>query len=167
MNMKFLKPFRLVLLFAVLPIFALAPRPAQAQKAGLYEVLTANSLAAGATNTWTIGSTTNLVINCSEFDNVGFALIESGPGTNSAQIVRFYKSFDGGNTFETSSSFSFTTPTKATTQTQFATGTNISTVGVTHLAIGSVENGTAGGTATNTLRFYLKSPKYGARQASQ
>lgn len=149
------------IVFAAIGFLAL---PAMAQKAGNYVLLSSVSVSAAATNTYTPNTTNQIIIPCAEFDNVGLTWTVAST-TNSGTTIRLAKSFDGGANFEPTPSIAYTIGASGS-GTKFL-GTNISTVGVSVLAIAAIENGTAGGATTNTVSIYLKSPKYGARAATQ
>ena len=150
-------------LFSFLAAVAIATAiPARAQKAGLYTLLNAVPVAAVATNTYTISS--NIMVACYEYDHVGLTWTVAST-TNSSTVLRISQSFDGGNTLEANPMFVQTIAASGSGIKTYAT--NLTTFGATHLYITALENGTAGGSTTNTVQVYLKSPKLGARQATQ
>jgi hypothetical protein len=161
--------------------------PVQAQKAGVQTLLgggnsilpatTTNLFVAtgsatnqfGAPQTWTMTSS-NLTMTVAEFDNVGlswhFTGFSSG-ATNATVVLRVYKSYDNAATWDVIPSYIYSiTPGNADGTTPLGTNANLSCTGATHIGF-EVENNVAVLETNVQLRVNLKSPKYGARQATQ
>jgi hypothetical protein len=133
---------------------------------------TANTIALNGTNIvlGQLGTTSNLVQDVSEYDYAGITWQNVMPAgslgaTNQPYGVFVYRSYDGGQIFESASVLNWT---NVSTAAQAATGitnqftTNLNCQAAT--TIGFIfTNGTATGLPTNgILRVNLKSPKFGA-----
>jgi hypothetical protein len=163
-------------LTATVLTFAFAPN-APAQQAGLHYVETSLSggssrIPAGTTNVIANGLTstniyglpstiTNLCLSVREFDYVGFHW-SYGVGSNAAVMV--FKSFDNGATYEDNPSFLFSGP--ATSSSAFSTNALLDVHGVTHLAF-VLQNASTIDESNALVKINLKSPKFGAKQATQ
>jgi hypothetical protein len=159
---------------ALAAMFTLA---VDAQVAGVYPLITGNAgIPAQTTNEIIVngntiiygnpGTASNLVQTVSEFDYVGLTFSMAGTAaTISAPVgVRVFQSKDNGFTFEPNPSYTFSvTAAGAFTNTVV---TNLDVHGSSHIAFQVFNN--TGGYATNVLlEVNLKSPKYGAKAATQ
>jgi hypothetical protein len=156
--------------------FAFAP-VALAQPAGVHYIGTlsgtpvrvlassTNVVAIGltSTNTYGLPGSTNqqLIQSVSEFDSVGFTWSYLS-GSNAT--VNVYKSFDNCASFDVNPSFSFSGP--ATSSAAFSTNVSLAVPGVTHLAF-VIQNASTLDLTNAYLTVNLKSPKWGAKQATQ
>ena len=177
--MKFNKFISALFLSAV--VFLAAAFPADAQIAKPYRIFDGTTYViptastnvyyyAGLTNTiGSPGTSSNLVLTVAEFDNVGFTFkYTPGSGCTNAPVgIAVFRSFDGGTIFETVQGYVWTNgPTALTVGTSPVIATNLDVRGATHIAF--VPYNLTTGWATNVfLEINLKSPKYGARQATQ
>jgi hypothetical protein len=166
--------------FATLTITALAlafaPK-ASAQPAGLHwaemslsggasrvPALTTNVIANGLTSTNIYGlpgTYSNLCMSVDEFDYVGFTW-KYGAGSNAT--VQVFKSMDNQVTYEAIPSFSFSGP--ATSSGAFSTNALLDVHGVSHLAF-VLKNASTIDESNALVEINLKSPKFGAKQATQ
>jgi hypothetical protein len=176
-----MKPFRIIAAF-ILALIALAFADcARAQNAGLYQAFTGGTIVLPSattntayiyqltngvqngvisTNVWGApGTSTNLVLNVSEYDYVGFTWSLTGTATSTNDIL-IYKSFDNGGFWEATPTFSYTQVPGAA-----AGGTNVSldVHGVTSLAFVSRSRGTTSA-SNNVVELNLKSPRLGTVQ---
>jgi hypothetical protein len=156
--------------------FSFAPN-APAQPAGLHWVenalsggtsrvpaSTTNVIANGLTSTNIYGlpgTYSNLCISVDEFDYVGFTW-KYGVGSNAT--VQVFKSMDNQVTYEANPSYSFSGPT--TSSGAFSTNALLDVHGVSHLAF-VLQNASTIDESNAYLIVNLKSPKWGAKQATQ
>jgi hypothetical protein len=127
--------------------------------------LSTNAVTIGLTSTnfyGLPGSTNQLLIqSVSEFDNVGFTWSYLS-GSNAT--VQVFKSYDNLATFDTIPSYSFSGP--AASSGAFSTNAVLDCTGVTHLVFVLLNPSTIDETNAY-LTVNLKSPKWGAKQATQ
>jgi hypothetical protein len=115
----------------------------------------------------------NLTMTVSEFNDVGFTFLATPSlgNTNGQYGVRIYRSWNNAVTFEATPYVSFTNVTAGTASigATYQAATNLPNLsGATHIGFSFENNGAAGGCLTNVgLDVYLKSVKYGAKQATQ
>lgn len=168
---------KLTQLFLTATVAIAAALTCDAQVAGVYPLITGNAgIPALSTNVIYVingtnyfgnpGTASNLVQTVSEFDYAGLTFSMAGTAaTISAPVgVRVFQSKDNGFTFEPNPSYTFSVSASgAFTNTVV---TNLDVHGSSHIAFVVFNN--TGGYATNVLlEVYLKSPKYGAKAATQ
>jgi hypothetical protein len=182
-----MKPNRIFLALAFcLGLAAVAPR-VEAQKAQVYTYLSGGNtiIPTLATNQFVVSGITNqfgsptsyfptasnMVATVAEYNDVGltWGFVAPVGSTNATVNLKIYKSFDNGVSYESTPSFSYAiTPTaiNAAAGTVLGTNLDLSVPGVSHLAF-SLDNNTAGYVTNVVLKLNDKSPKYGARAATQ
>lgn len=127
-----------------------------------------NAINSASTNYFNQGSSNTMIWPVGEFDNVGFSLTYAGTAASTATgKAIFVRSFDNAAHFET-------VPIPANTIPMLLAGTaaqnvcsNLDLRGATHVELLNIENSAAVGITNITIAPNLKSPKYGARQATQ
>lgn len=170
--MKFTKYF--FGLLAAVAMLAIAPR-AEAQKAGVNNLLsgavlptltTNQFVTAGVTNQagsptgYTITSS-NLVQSVGEYDYAGITWQYTWPvgSTNGITNLKVYESFDNGQTFGANPVFTYApTPAAAGAPGTWTTNQVVDIHGVTHLAF-SLDNNATGFISNVVLRVNLKAPR--------
>jgi hypothetical protein len=171
-----MKNFAALTIAAIAFTFTFAP-VTHAQTAGKHYIGTLSGtpvrVLASSTNTVAIGLTSTniyglpgstnqlLVQSVSEFDFVGFTWSYLS-GSNAT--VQVFKSYDNLATFDAIPSYSFSGP--ATSSGAFSTNAVLDCTGVTHLAFVVLNPSTIDETNAY-LSVYLKSPKRGAKQATE
>lgn len=111
----------------------------------------------------------NMVQTVAEYNSFGLTWQFTAPtgSTNAAVTLFGYKSFDNGVTYESNPSIVYTmTPTALLVPLTWTTNLTVSCTDASHIAW-SVENKTVGYITNVVLKVNLKSPKYGARSATQ
>ncbi len=161
------------LLIAIVAVAALmfAPPKAAAQTPGVYTLLSGGNthLNPATTNIYVVnnvtnnigtpGTSSNLVLSVSEYDNVGltFQYVGVAQTTNGSCGLSCWQSHDNGTTYESAASYTFlATPTGAATLT---VATNLVVKGATHLAF-TIQNASTNAAAFMTnvlLKVNLKS----------
>lgn len=151
---------------------------ANAQRANIYPLLSGGTATMAATTTNAVivggvtnvignpGTSTNLAISVSEFENIGltFRFVGVASTTNGNVSVLGYKSYDGGIIYEDNPSIVYRVSSSGAKT--YTTNATVAVTSATHVAFG-LENSAAGYVTNTVLEINLKSPKYGARQATQ
>lgn len=111
-----------------------------------------------STNTYGLpGTSSNLIVNVSEYDKVGFTWSYTA-GSN--VTARIFKSYDNAQTFELVPSYTYSSP--AASSSAFQTNALLDVTGCTHVGLTFGNASTID--ATNLwAAFNLKSPRYGSK----
>lgn len=165
----------LLLSIAILTGLSFDAFEAQAQRATVYPITflatntpapgTTNAVMATSTNTF-LNSSNTIFITCSEFDWVGLDLRCAGTSSSTGNLIfPVARSFNNGATFETSPTNNFIVTLNGTTAVEqlFVIDAHCAT----HLAITSCLNSNAVGGTNFSGYWVLKSPKFGAKAATQ
>ncbi len=182
--MKFTKRILAVCLLALCALM-FGPAPAQAQSSGVKTIfssatmltLTTNqALYGGITNylgapgNFTNITSTNIILSCGDYDYMGLTWKFTGISstTNGAIVLRAFRSYDNGTSYEMIPGYTLTTtpPTATSGVFTYVNTTNIDVHGATHVAFSFVN--LANDYITNeSFSVNYKIPKVGAVSATR
>jgi hypothetical protein len=181
-----MKPFSILKTVVLSIALAASSIPSFAQDSGVKVLLSGGTttLNAASTNAFVVDGVTNklgnpasmtitssnLVLNVSEFDNAGLTWQETGvvATTNGTSRLQAFVSRNGGSIWETNAAYAWTntTPASTTGAATYTQGGNMDLRGVTHIAF-SMDNNAASYFTNNTLSVNLKRPKVGTFQTTK
>lgn len=185
---------KMKLIFSLVVLFVMAVGNAMAQEARFYNLFnlvedstndTTATLPAGTTNQIVLSSGTvtnqagsptstsitasNIMVKCAEFDKCGFTFQSTGiaGSTNGVFGVLIYATMSKGWVYDPNPRWTFTANNAAPGGQTLTVLTNLDLTGIDRLAFSFI-NGSANGYQSNVVAgLELKSPKYGAKAATQ